>query len=98
MKLSALILATAIPCAVVGHHGIEEREYFVRKEAFAVLEEWKIAVAKPALVEGRDARPPKTEEELRYWLQNMVWHHHFNHLEIEFGIHFYRSYYTHRDH
>jgi hypothetical protein len=86
MKLSALILAAAIPCAVVGHHGIEEREYFVRKEAFAVLEEWKIAVEKPALVEGRDARPPKTEEELRYWLQNMVWHHHFNHLEIAAAI------------
>ncbi len=27
-------------------------------------------------------RTPKTEAELQYWLQNMVWHHRFTHTEI----------------
>lgn len=29
-----------------------------------------------------DARPPRTESELREWLQNMIWHHHFGDEEI----------------
>jgi hypothetical protein len=29
-----------------------------------------------------DPRPPKSEEDLRYWLENMVWYHHFSLEEI----------------
>jgi hypothetical protein len=30
-----------------------------------------------------DPRPPKSEGELRGWLENMVWHHHYSNAEIE---------------
>lgn len=31
---------------------------------------------------ARNARPPQTEAELRYWLENMIWHHGFSVDEI----------------
>jgi hypothetical protein len=72
--------------ATVGQHGLEEKDYYVRRAAFEVLEKWEVAVEKPVLVEGRDARPPKDDNELRYWLQNMLWHHGFNHTEVAAAI------------
>ncbi len=31
---------------------------------------------------ARDARPPKNDRELRYWLENMIWHHGFSLEEV----------------
>lgn len=37
--------------ATVGRVGSDRREYYVRKEAYQMLKEWKVAVEKPALEE-----------------------------------------------
>jgi len=42
---------------------------------------WRIE--KETKPEFKDARPPKTDADLRYWLGNMVWHHQFTVEEIK---------------
>jgi hypothetical protein len=41
-----------------------------------------LACAALSAAEPSNARKPKDDAELRYWLQNMVWHHHFSTDEI----------------
>jgi len=36
-----------------------------------------------AEVDHHNARRPSTDSELQYWLQNMLWYHHFTHGEIQ---------------
>lgn len=52
------------------------------QEAVRVLKAWKVSVGTPAL-RGRDARRPQNDEELRFWLENMLWHHNFSTAEVQ---------------
>lgn len=68
--------------AQAGQYGLEEKHYYLRAEAYEVLQAWRIPVGKPVLVTGRDARKPQSEDDLRTWLENMIWHHNFGLNEI----------------
>src|SRR5262245_9798329 len=41
-----------------------------------------LSVGGEAADDDRNARPPRDEADLRYWLENMVWQHHFSTAEI----------------
>ncbi len=53
---------------------------FVKPEEIAGLK-WVDEKAAPAAV--RNARRPQNDAELKYWLENMVWHHGFTPAEIQ---------------
>src|SRR5438128_1402770 len=53
----------------------------VRKSCYCCLT-WLIVVAVASAAEPTNFRKPTTDAELRYWLQNMGWHHRFTHDEI----------------
>lgn len=63
---------------------LSRRQLLVSSVALAVLLGISLMIRPaPSRAQGTaESRKPKTDDELRSWLQNMVWHHGFSHGEI----------------
>jgi hypothetical protein len=48
----------------------------------------QVILAQEKNAEQGNVRKPKDDADLRYWLENMVWHHNFTRAEISAGIAF----------